>query len=63
MGLGLAQPLQIMKRLGHRDIRTTYNTYGHMFPSDEEALAGMFTATPAPAAVPELPRRAQPARP
>lgn len=39
---GGAQPLQIMKRLGHRDIRTTYNTYGHMFPSDEEALAGMF---------------------
>lgn len=39
---GGAQPLQVMKRLCHRDIRTTYNTYGHMFPSDEEALAGLF---------------------
>jgi len=43
---GGAQPLQVMKRLGHRDIRTTYNTYGHMFPSEEAALADMFGAEP-----------------
>ena len=41
---GGANVLQVMKRLGHRDIRTTMNTYGHVFPSDEEALAGMFPA-------------------
>jgi integrase len=40
---GGANVLQVMKRLGHRDIRTTPNTYGHVFPSDEETLAGMFS--------------------
>jgi integrase len=51
---GGANVLQVMKRLGHRDIRTTLNTYGHVFPSDEEALAGMFTAEPAPRSVADL---------
>lgn len=41
---GGANVLQVMKRLGHRDIRTTLNTYGHVFPSDEAALATMFAA-------------------
>jgi len=39
-----ANILHVMKRLGHRDIRTTLNTYAHVFPSDEAELAGMFAA-------------------
>lgn len=34
-----AHPLAIKTRLGHEDIRTTMNVYGHLFPSGEEALA------------------------
>jgi integrase len=52
-----ANLLHVSKRLGHRDIRTTANTYGHMFPSDEEALAAMFES-PAQAVVTNLPRTA-----
>jgi integrase len=33
-----ADPLQIKRRMGHADIRTTYNLYGHLFPDREEAL-------------------------
>jgi len=51
---GGAQALQVMKRLGHRDIRTTCNTYGHVFPSDEAALAGLFAAEPEADNVAEL---------
>lgn len=33
-----ANPLQVMRRMGHEDIRTTYNLYGHLFEDDEDAL-------------------------
>jgi integrase len=36
-----AHPLEIKLRLGHEDIRTTMNTYGHLFPSAEAALADL----------------------
>lgn len=29
----------VKERLGHRDIRTTINTYGHLLPSVDAALA------------------------
>jgi integrase len=28
-------PYHLMKFMGHKDIRVTYNTYGHLFPSDQ----------------------------
>lgn len=31
-------PLQVKRRLGHEDIRTTLNTYGHLFPDKEDDL-------------------------
>ena len=34
-----AHPFQIKTLLGHEDIRTTLNIYGHLFPSMETALA------------------------
>lgn len=40
---GGARPDQVMERLGHSDIKTTYNTYVHMFPNDEEELAALFS--------------------
>jgi integrase len=33
-----ANPLQVKRRMGHEDIRTTYNLYGHLFDDDEDAL-------------------------
>lgn len=39
-----AHPLQIKLRLGHEDIKTTMNTYGHLFPSAEPELAGLLDA-------------------
>lgn len=39
-----AHPLQIKTRLGHEDIRTTMNTYGHLFPSAEAAMADLLDA-------------------
>jgi integrase len=38
------QPLLIKERLGHRDIRITLNTYGHLYPSQQEALAEMLNS-------------------
>jgi hypothetical protein len=35
---GGADPLQVMRRMGHSDIRTTYNLYGHLFPDREDEL-------------------------
>jgi integrase len=34
-----AHPFHIKTLLGHEDIRTTLNIYGHLFPSMESALA------------------------
>jgi integrase len=39
-----AHPLQIKLRLGHKSIRTTMDTYGHLFPSAEPELAGLLDA-------------------
>ncbi len=39
-----AHPLQIKLRLGHKEIRTTMDTYGHLFPSAEPELAGLLEA-------------------
>ncbi|HYN36058.1 MAG TPA: site-specific integrase [Actinomycetota bacterium] len=33
-----ADPLQVKRRMGHEDIRTTLNTYGHLFPDREDDL-------------------------
>lgn len=37
-------PLQIKLRLGHNEIRTTMDTYGHLFPSAEPELADLLDA-------------------
>ncbi len=33
-----ADPLQVMRRMGHSDSGTTYNLYGHLFPDREDDL-------------------------
>ena len=33
-----ADPLQVQRRLGHNDIRTTLLYYGHLFPNREDDL-------------------------
>lgn len=35
------QPLIIKERLGHKDIRITLNTYGHLYPSQQRQVADM----------------------
>lgn len=35
------QPLLIKERFGHTDIRITLNTYGHLYPNQQKALADM----------------------
>ena len=35
------QPLIIKERLGHRDIKITLNTYGHLYPSQQKQVAEM----------------------
>lgn len=35
------QPLLIKERLGHKDIKITMNTYGHLYPSQQKAVAEM----------------------
>lgn len=35
------QPLIIKERLGHRDIKITLNTYGHLYPSQQKQIAEM----------------------
>lgn len=35
------QPLIIKERLGHRDIKITLNTYGHLYPSQQKVIAEM----------------------
>lgn len=39
-----AHPLQIKLRLGHKDVQTTMNTYGHQFPSAEPTMAELLDA-------------------
>lgn len=33
------QPLLIKERLGHKDIKITMNTYGHLYPNQQKAVA------------------------
>lgn len=35
------EPLLIKNRLGHKDIRITLNTYGHLYPTAQKQLAEM----------------------
>lgn len=35
------QPLIIKERLGHKDIKVTLNTYGHLYPSEQKKVADM----------------------
>ncbi len=35
------QPLIIKERLGHKDIKVTLNTYGHLYPSEQKKVATM----------------------
>ena len=35
------QPLIIKERLGHKDIKITLNTYGHLYPSEQKKIADM----------------------
>ena len=35
------QPLIIKERLGHKDIKITLNTYGHLYPSQQKEVADM----------------------
>lgn len=35
------QPLIIKERLGHKDIKITLNTYGHLYPSQQKEVAEM----------------------
>ena len=35
------QPMIIKERLGHKDIKITLNTYGHLYPSEQEKVAQM----------------------
>jgi len=37
-----ANPLAVMKRMGHSSITVTYDRYGHLFPqNDAEIIAGL----------------------
>jgi len=38
------EPLLIKNRLGHKDIKITLNTYGHLYPNEQKKLAEMLNA-------------------
>lgn len=40
--LGIS-PLVISERLGHKDIRTTLNTYGHLYPHKQQEVVNMLS--------------------
>ena len=35
------EPLIIKERLGHKDIKITMNTYGHLYPNQQKQVAEM----------------------
>ena len=35
------EPLLIRDRLGHKDIRITLNTYGHLYPNQQRKIANL----------------------
>jgi len=39
-----AHPKAIQEHLGHKDIQTTFNVYGHLLPSAQKALAAALDA-------------------
>ncbi len=39
------QPLIIKERLGHKDIKITLNTYGHLYPNQQKKVADMLNET------------------
>jgi integrase len=58
-------PKAIQEHLGHKDIQTTFNVYGHLLPSAREALAAALDAAfdgEQPANVRQLPVRAEAGR-
>lgn len=38
------EPLVIKERLGHKDIRITLNTYGHLYPNKQKSVADLLDA-------------------
>lgn len=38
------EPLLIKERLGHKDIRITLNTYGHLYPNKAKSVADLLDA-------------------
>lgn len=52
-----AHPKAIQEHLGHRDITTTLNVYGHLLPSAREALAAALDATYTAAESPREPEK------
>ncbi|GAB2044681.1 hypothetical protein AGATL06_11780 [Agathobaculum sp. TL06] len=36
-------PLSISERLGHEDIKTTLNTYSHLYPNKQSEIAEVLT--------------------
>ena len=51
-----ADPLQVQRRLGHKDISTTLRIYGHLFPErDEELTRGLDRACRRTLAAPARP--------
>ena len=34
-------PMVIKERLGHKDIKVTLNTYGHLYPSEQKKVTDM----------------------
>jgi hypothetical protein len=49
---GRPQPKQVQTYIGHSDVRTTFNVYGHLLPVDEVTAAAQLDAlldvSPAP---------------
>lgn len=39
------EPLLIKERVGHKDIKITLNTYGHLYPNQQKAVAAMLDVT------------------
>lgn len=54
-----AHPKAIQDHLGHKDIQTTFNVYGHLLPSVHEALGASLDAAYAGSAEPENPHLRQ----
>jgi integrase len=46
-------PKAIQDHLGHKDIQTTFNVYGHLLPSVHEALGASLDAASAGSADPD----------